>query len=134
MRVGELRERLAFYTFTTTPNGMGGSTKTPLLVFITTGKVIPVNGSRQLIANQQVLEDGVIIKIRRRTDHSISTKNSILWRGELYEIQSIIDIKARQWEWEIICKKAGHGFVGLLGTPVPQSIIETPHDTNIQVP
>lgn len=134
IKIGTYNERILIQRSVTTPNGSGGFYNTWQDVRETWAKVTPVNGTRNLTAGEQVLEDGLIIHIRRNTEHSLAKNYQIIWRGDAYQIQSIIEKNADHWIWEIICKRQGDGFMGLLGTPVPESIIETPDDQNIQVP
>lgn len=134
IKIGTYDQRIVIQRSVTEDNGSGGTWNVWQTVRETWAKVVPKEGSRTLEGSEQVLTDTAIIQIRRNEEHSLSKAYQIIWRGENYQIESIRELEAGHWVWELKITKTGNGFIGLLGTPIPESIIETPLDQNIQIP
>lgn len=89
IKAGELRERLAFYRPTKTPNGSGGFEWLETLILNTYAKVVEERSSPVVIANQENAQNQVHFVIRYRPDVPIKISDKMVWRGNEFILNNI---------------------------------------------
>jgi SPP1 family predicted phage head-tail adaptor len=96
------RDYVELQTRSTTSDGMGGSVDEWSSAGNFWCKVTPLSANQRLYAKR--LEENITHKIvtRYRSDLTVGIEQRILWRGRLFQIQSVIDIEERRQFLEIM--------------------------------
>lgn len=101
------RHKIEFYVSTNLPDGYGGTIPGEALFWSTYATVKPLKSSRDLEANQVVLKGGYEFLIRYRKDKTPSSNMTIHFKGRVFTIQGVVNIKQENREYSVIGMDSG---------------------------
>ena len=102
MNPGKLDRRITFGTFLSVENIYQDYEITFVPVLVTWANVKPFDGSRQLQAGEQVINQNVRFTTRYRRDFEPTKDMRILYNGDYYTIHSVRDLDDRRRFNEIL--------------------------------
>lgn len=101
MRAGRLNERIELQARSVTRDAFGAEVQTWTTVHTVWAEAQPIAG-REFVAMRQAQSD-ISIRFRLRYLDGINPQMRIRWREEIYIIQEVINVRARDAELEILC-------------------------------
>ena len=102
MNPGKLDRRITFGTFMSVENIYQDYEITFVPILVTWANVRPSDGSRQLQAGEQVINQNVRFTTRYRADFEPTKDMRILYNGDYYTIHSVRDLDDRRRFNEIL--------------------------------
>lgn len=97
MRTGLMRRRITFQSMTSVPDGMGGSTETPVAIAENVpARVEPLEGRELIMAMQTGMVRPHRFTVRYRSD--ITGATAILYDGRTFDIKSPLDPEEKHRE------------------------------------
>ena len=107
MRAGSLRQRLQLQILTgAVDDGMGGKTGGTWTTSATVwGQIDPQHGTERLQAMQMTAEITHAIVIRYRTGITPKMRMVRVAGGQVFEIQAVLNIEARNRQLELLCSE-----------------------------
>lgn len=102
MNPGKLDRRITFGTFMSVENIYQDYEITFVPILVTWANVKPSDGSRQLQAGEQVINQNVRFTTRYRRDFELTKDMRILYNGDYYTIHSVRDLDDRRRFNEIL--------------------------------
>jgi SPP1 family predicted phage head-tail adaptor len=103
MKAGELRYRIIVQKRSITRDEEGDINETWSDVVTTWASIKPIQGREYFSALAVNAEKNIRFVIRYRL--GITQEMRILYNGQIFDIQSIVDIEERHRELEIVCKE-----------------------------
>lgn len=106
MKIGEMRHRITFQQEIKTPDGHKGFTIQwqDLVTVWASVEPLSIASTREYFYSHQIKPE-VTHKVKMRYREDITEKMRIKHRGRVLDIKSIIDLKERREELEILCKE-----------------------------
>ena len=90
--IGQMNQRIILRTVTLTRDATGGTTKTTTGVSLWAAvKFKEVGSDERQLAEQKVAVTSVNFTIRNHAGRSVSPKDEIVYRGNLYQILSVLE-------------------------------------------
>ena len=103
IKVGDLRHRVSIQRKTRAPDGVGGSIVTWVQYATPWCKITPKTGSERIYLDRLNAQGLSTVIMRYRAD--MSEKDKLVFRGNEYQIRSIINIEERNRYSELVIEK-----------------------------
>lgn len=104
LNAGELRERVELQKVESVADGAGGSTRQWVTVKRLSARVLPLNGSEQVVTDGLQPVQG--FEIIARHQPAVGIDNRLVWRGQALNIRSAVDPTGKR-AWTRIIAEAG---------------------------
>lgn len=108
MRAGRMRERVTLQSKSVARDSIGGEIVTWVDEAEVWAEVAPLRGREYFTAEQFEAETTTRVCIRYRSDLALTSVWRLTWREQQYEIEEVIDVEARDREWELMCNPVAH--------------------------
>ena len=99
MKAGKLRQRIDIGSFSTTPDGAGGTFETLRIDKGVWGEIMPISGDRDLEAGKLTIDQMYKVRLRYDDYPLLNKKNRLGYELRTFVIHSIIIVNERKKEF-----------------------------------
>lgn len=103
MQAGKLRDRVDLQRVSVTPDSHGDQVKTWATLATVWASIEPLSGREFLQASQVMSDVTVRIRIRGRTDITLTPKDRVQFGTRLFDIRHVIDWGGKGVETQLMC-------------------------------
>ena len=103
MEAGKLRHYVTIQRVTVTPDSHGDGVKTWADLANAWASIEPLSGREFLQASQVMSDVTVRIKMRGRSDISLTPKDRVVYGARTFDIRHIVDWQGKGVEWHLMC-------------------------------
>lgn len=103
--VGDLRHRVTIQRKENAPDGTGGSITTWVTLAQPWAKLTPKTGTEKIYLNRLNAQNMMSVVIRYNASYDFKDTDKLLFKGNQYQIRSIINIEERDKYIELLVEK-----------------------------
>ena len=103
MEAGKLRHQVKLQRVTVAADSHGDQTKTWVDLATVRASIEPLSGREFLQASQVMSDITVRIRIRGRSDITLTPKDRVLYGTRTFDIRHVIDWGDRGTDWQLLC-------------------------------
>ena len=103
MQSGELRYRIELQRVTVAADSHGDQTKTWATIGYAWASIEPLSGREFLAASQVMSDITVRIKLRGRSDITLTPKDRVKFGTRYFDIRHIVDWGGKGTDWQLMC-------------------------------
>jgi SPP1 family predicted phage head-tail adaptor len=103
MEAGKLRHQVKLQRVTVAADSHGDQTKTWTDLATVRASIEPLSGREFLQASQVMSDITVRIRIRGRSDITLTPKDRVLYGTRTFDIRHVIDWGDRGTDWQLLC-------------------------------
>lgn len=100
---GRKNRRVTIRGTTTTPDGSGGYTETPVDIATVWMRVVPLDGREQILAMQTGMVRPYRFEATYRSD--VTGATTLVYDGRTFDIKSVVDVEERHRELHILAEE-----------------------------
>lgn len=103
MEAGKLRHQVKLQRVTVAADSHGDQTKTWTDLATVRASIEPLSGREFLQASQVMSDITVRIRVRGRSDITLTPKDRVLYGTRTFDIRHVIDWGDRGTDWQLLC-------------------------------
>ena len=103
MEAGKLRHQVKLQRVTVAADSHGDQTKTWADLATVRASIEPLSGREFLQASQVMSDITVRIRVRGRSDITLTPKDRVLYGTRTFDIRHVIDWGDRGTDWQLLC-------------------------------